>query len=289
LAIKDGKVMGNKTIDCKLIALDLDGTTLKEGGWLSDATREAIIAALDAGYIVVPTTGRTLSEIPDEMMSISGIRYVIAANGARVMDLVNGEEIFSDLITLDTTKKIIEHLYTHDLIFQVYSEGVSYCDERFMAEVVRFFGDTDSNYSWLAERIRFVQHLPSYFEKAGRQTEKITVNSLTGEKRIFMEKVLSEIPTVAATSSDPINMEINSATANKGAALLQLSQVLGISNKHILAIGDGDNDIEMLSFAGFSVAMANASPGAKRAASYLTVSNNDDGVPVVFRKFLGIQ
>ena len=119
-------------------------------------------------------------------MAISGIRYVIAANGARVMDLDSEEEIFSDLITLDTTKKIIEHLYTHNLVFQVYSEGVSYCDERFMPEVVRFFGDRDSNYAWIAERIRFVQHLPSYFEKDGRQTEKITVNSLTGEKRTFI-------------------------------------------------------------------------------------------------------
>ena len=137
--------------------------------------------------------------------------------------------------------------------------------------------------------MRFIQNLPAYFEKGGRQTEKITVNLLTGEKRTIIEKVLEEIPSVAATSSDPINMEINSVTANKGAALLQLSTILGISREHILAIGDGDNDIEMLSFAGFSVAMANASDGAKRAASYVTVSNNEDGVPVVFRKFLGIE
>ncbi len=281
--------MGNKAIDCKLIALDLDGTTLKEGGWLSDTAREAIIAAIAAGYIVVPTTGRALSEIPDEIMSISGIRHVIVANGASVIDLSNGEEIFSDLITLDTTNKIVEHLYSHDLFFQVYSEGASYCDERFMQDVIRFFGDSDANYAWLAQRMRFIQNLPAYFEKGGRQTEKITVNLLTGEKRTIIEKVLEEIPSVAATSSDPINMEINSVTANKGAALLQLSTILGISREHILAIGDGDNDIEMLSFAGFSVAMANASDGAKRAASYVTVSNNEDGVPVVFRKFLGIE
>ena len=55
-----------------------------------------------------------------------------------------------------------------------------------------------------------------------------------------------------------------------------------------MSIGDGNNDIEMLSVAGFSVAMGNAEPCVKQVSSYVTVSNNDDGVVAVFRKFLGI-
>jgi len=145
------------------------------------------------------------------------------------------------------------------------------------------------NYYWLAERIRFVKDLPAYFEKAKRHVEKITVNRLIGEDRKIIEQALSEITSVTTTSSDPRNMEINSATANKGAALLELIRGLGILPEHVMSIGDGNNDIEMLSVAGFSVAMGNAEPGVKQAASYVTVSNNDDGVAVAFRKFLGLE
>jgi len=274
--------------DYKLIALDLDGTALKDGGWLSDVTRKVISNAVLAGFLVVPTTGRTLTEIPDEILAIPGIRYAIVSNGASIMDLENDEEIYSDLISLDSAKILFDLLYAQNVAFQAYSEGVSFCDERFMAEVVGHFGGRDKNYYWLAERIRFVKNLPAYFEKAKRHIEKITVNRIIGEDRIMIEQALAEISTVVTTSSDPRNMEINSATANKGSALLELSRGLGILPEHVMAIGDGNNDIEMLSVAGFSVAMGNAEPGAKQVASYVTVSNNDDGVVVVFRKFLGI-
>lgn len=272
----------------KLIALDLDGTALKDGGWLSDVTRKAISDAILAGFLVVPTTGRTLTEIPDEILAIPGIRFAIVSNGASIMDLENDEEIYSDLIPLDSAKILFDLLYAQNVAFQAYSEGVSFCDERFMAEVVSYFGGRDKNYYWLAERIRFVKNLPAYFEKAKRHIEKITVNRLIGEDRIMIEQALVEISTLVTTSSDPRNMEINSATANKGSALLELSRGLGILPEHVMAIGDGNNDVEMLSVAGFSVAMGNAEPVVKQVASYVTVSNNDDGVVVVFRKFLGI-
>jgi len=274
--------------DYKLIALDLDGTALKDGGWLSDVTREAINSAVLAGFLVVPTTGRTLTEIPDEILAIPGIRYAIVSNGASIMDLENDEEIYSDLISLDSAKILFDLLYAQNIAFQVNSEGVSFCDERFMAEVVSYFGGRDKNYYWLAERIRFVKNLPAYFEKAKRHVEKITVYRLIGDDRIMIERVLSEITSVTTTSSDPRNMEINSATANKGSALLELIRGLGILPEHVMSIGDGNNDIEMLSVGGFSIAMGNAEPCVKQVSSYVTVSNNDDGVVVAFRKFLGI-
>ena len=273
----------------KLIALDLDGTALQDGGWLSDATRKAINSAVLAGFIVVPTTGRTLSEIPDEILAIPGIRFAIVSNGASIMDLEKDEEIYSDLIPLVSAKKLFDLLYEQNIAFQAYSEGVSFCDERYMAEVAGYFGGRDKNYYWLAERIRFVKDLPAYFEKAKRHVEKITVNRLIGEGRVLIDQAFAEIDSVVTTSSDPRNMEINSATANKGSALLELCRGLGILPEHIMAIGDGNNDIEMLSVAGFSIAMGNAEQGAKQVASYVTVSNNDDGVAVALRKFLGIE
>ena len=270
----------------KLAAIDLDGTALDKGGWLNDVTRTAIEKAIADGVIVVPTTGRTLSEIPDELMEIPGIRFAIVSNGASVMDLENDEEIYSDLIPHDAAMTIFTLLLEQNADFVVYSEGVSFCDDRFMPQVVSYFGGRGSNFAFLTERIRFVNNLPAYFEKAKRTVEKITVNKLIGEVREKVEKALAEIPSIGTTTSDSKNLEINSVTAHKGSALKQLTCGLGIEAKQVLAIGDGNNDLEMLQFAGFSVAMGNAPASVRLAASYVTVTNEDNGLAVAFRKFL---
>ena len=274
--------------DFKLIAIDLDGTSLKKNGHFSDATRNAIEKAIAAGIMVVPTTGRTLSEIPDEIRALPGMKYAIIANGASIMDLENDEEIYSDLIPLDVAAEIFKQSYAQNLTFYAYSEGISYCDERFMNDSISHFGAGGANYSWLAERVRFVTDLSAYFAKGKRTVEKIGIYKVTATEREILEKTVAAFPEIVITSSDYVNMEINSATANKGSALLQLCSGLGITPKEIMAIGDGNNDVEMLTVAGFSVAMGNAVPRAKQAASYITVTNEEEGLAAAFRKFLRV-
>ena len=63
---------------------------------------------------------------------------------------------------------------------------------------------------------------------------------------------------------------------------------LGISQSETAAFGDGDNDVEMLSFAGVGIAMANATPACLQAADFVTKSNSEDGVAWGMERFLGI-
>ena len=70
----------------RLIALDLDGTALREHREMTERTREAILAALDAGILVVPSTGRSYRDIPGEVRNIPGIPYFLTSNGARVLE-----------------------------------------------------------------------------------------------------------------------------------------------------------------------------------------------------------
>lgn len=274
--------------DFKLIAIDLDGTALKKNGHFSDAARKAIENAVAAGIMVVPSTGRTLSEIPDEIRALPGMKYAIIANGASVMDLEKDEEIYSDLIPLHIANEIFIQSYAQNLTFFVYSEGISYCDERFMADAVSYFSAGGANYSWLAERIRFVTDLSAYFAKGKRTVEKIGIHKVTKAAREIFDKSVDAFPEITVTSSDDLNMEINSYSANKGSALLQLCTGLGIKPEETMAIGDGNNDVEMLTVAGFSIAMGNAVPRAKQAASYITVTNEEEGLAAAFRKFLRV-
>lgn len=58
----------------------------------------------------------------------------------------------------------------------------------------------------------------------------------------------------------------------------RLTDQLGIQSNEVLAIGDNENDLSMLQFAGISVAMGNAAQTIKQQADYVTKSNEEDGV-----------
>ncbi len=81
-------------------------------------------------------------------------------------------------------------------------------------------------------------------------------------------------------------LEILPPKIDKAYALQKLIQKLGINREEVIACGDGYNDITMLQFAGLGVAMENATEQTKKAADYITLSNDDDGVAFVIQKFI---
>lgn len=73
---------------------------------------------------------------------------------------------------------------------------------------------------------------------------------------------------------------------DKGKGIHRLGELYGITADEIMALGDSQNDLDMLKAAGFPVAMANAVDEVKAVASYVTASNNDDGVAAAVEKFV---
>ena len=86
--------------------------------------------------------------------------------------------------------------------------------------------------------------------------------------------------------SDPFFLEILPPGIDKAYGLEKLIRVLGIQREEVIACGDGYNDITMLQFAGLGVAMENAQEATKKAADYITLSNDNDGVAHVIEKFI---
>ena len=78
---------------------------------------------------------------------------------------------------------------------------------------------------------------------------------------------------------------MNLAGTNKGNALRILCEKLGISPDEVMAMGDAENDLEMLRFVGYSVAMGNASDEVKSVARYETDTNDRHGVAKAIRKY----
>ena len=82
------------------------------------------------------------------------------------------------------------------------------------------------------------------------------------------------------------NIEVNHRSANKGAGLKQLCQILKLEPGTVMAIGDSDNDLRMLEFAGLSIAMGNASDDIKAVANHVTLPFYEDGVAHAIEKYV---
>jgi hypothetical protein len=84
----------------------------------------------------------------------------------------------------------------------------------------------------------------------------------------------------------PQFLEIVPAKSSKGTGVAWLLDYLGISPANVLAMGDGENDAEMLRLAGIGAAMQNAMQAAKEAADVVIPSNNEDGVAAAIQQYV---
>ena len=267
-------------MDIKIIALDLDGTTLNFKKQLTEATKSAIQEAIQAGIHVIPSTGRTLCNIPRDILGIPGIRYINGANGAAVTDLKTGQVLYHDFIPMDTALILLERLKKFDVEVSMYVHGKMFDYEAFDPRVLMHYPTARQ-----MPRI-YVPDLATCLALNGWDIEKLFIffldQILTGE----IEKDIADISGISLCSSDTHNLEINSATVDKGKSLLRLGEMLGISRDQIMAIGDGGNDLSMLRAVGHPVAMGNAIPAVKELAEFVTLSCEEDGVAHMIHQIL---
>ncbi len=275
----------------KLIALDLDGTVLNSCGYISDKTLTAIKMAIEKGVQVVLATGRSVGLICDEIKSIEKITYAISSNGAAVVNLRKNEIVFSNFITIDILKKIIEIIKYYPIVVEFYSNGNAYIDEEVFINPVKY-GLSEKFLNLMSDNHNLIKNIFSTVEDRSeckwiKCVEKINIPFLKDDmKNEVYNSLLSINDKVKITSSVEDNLEINIHSANKGAGLEKLSELIGIDLKEIAAIGDNNNDIEMLQMAGIGIAMGNANEDIKSKANFITLDNDKDGAAVAILKIL---
>lgn len=101
-----------------------------------------------------------------------------------------------------------------------------------------------------------------------------------------VQKRLQTLPGLEITSSWPQELELMPQNVNKGRAVGELALKLGLTADEVMTLGDYDNDLTMIRYAGYGVAMGNAADCVKAAASYQTLSNDENGVAAAIRRFV---
>ena len=269
----------------KMVGLDLDGTLLTTEKKVTPYTKAVLEQALAQGVVVLVSTGRPISAVPKEILEISGMKYAVTSNGARVLDLETKGVICESMLSMETAEKFLDILDHYDAIQEIFINGVAYVRSRELVRVYDYFLNSSMAEYVLNTRVH-VEDVRKILHEKKSPVDKVHGMFKNAEDMQAAYEEMKDIPGVVIVSSIGNNWEINKEGTDKGKGLLKLGEILGIKREEIMACGDGMNDLEMLKTVGFGVAMENGRPEVKAVADYITESNDKDGVAKAIEKFV---
>ena len=268
----------------KLIAIDMDGTLLNEKKHIDKAEKEAIHEAIEAGIKIVLCTGRPLYGILPfyEELGLSELDsegYVILNNGCSIHKTKDWELIDQVNFTSDDIDYLYKFSEGYDINFTLVNDYYYFNidDRKPTDELITDAGFVFSDITNIS------------LKEAKNGKHKIIKIMFLGNPNIMAnfqkenESILKD--KYSSVLSQPYIYEILPKGNNKGTGLKKLAKKLGIKQEEIMAIGDGNNDIEMFEYAHYSVAMENGTKPARKAAKYQTDSNENNGVAKAIRKY----
>ena len=268
-----------------IIALDLDGTLLNSKKELSEGNLAALKKAADAGWEIVPTTGRFYGGMPDFIRGLPFVHYAITINGAYVEDLLEGNEIYTAEMPYKQAIDIMKYLDKLPVIYDCYMDNDAFMTEALKAKVDEIVENPRIRKMFYDLR-KPVPELKEFLENRGQDVQKIQFFTKDANLRLeLLEELPKVFENIAVSSSSPQNIEINQAKATKGLALIALAEYLGLDRTKTIAMGDGLNDISMLEEAGIGIAMANGCNEALDAADWMTSHCDEDGVAKAIEKY----
>ena len=264
-------------MNVKLLALDLDGTTLRNNNTLSAKVRKALELAINNNIEVIIASGRPYGSMPESVLSIEGINYVISSNGASIHDK-NRKRIYSNLLNENDVLNLLEITRSHDLIFEAFIDGLTYTDRRYIEDPLKY-GCSEAYIDYVQASHGCIDDMRKFIYDHRNELDSVEYVCTEKNLREAVRKTIeAEIEGFYITSSSENFVEFMDKNATKGNAVKWLCDNLKIDIKHTSACGNADNDADMIAQAGLGVAVKNASKRCLEEANLVVPSNNDDGV-----------
>jgi Cof subfamily protein (haloacid dehalogenase superfamily) len=261
-----------------LIALDIDGTVLREDGVMNDPVVEAVGRVRDDGHEVMLATGRSVAmTLP--ILDRLGIEpeYVVCSNGAitlkRDPDAVMGYARFH-VETFDPSEVLTTIRENLD------AANYAVEDEHGYYRYTGFF--PDGTLGAASEKVTFEQLLITHATRVVVISPEHRIEDfLSVVEKMGLHKVSYNVGWTAWLDIAPDGV-------NKATALERVRDLLGVPRSRVMAVGDGRNDIDMLEWAsveGRGVAMGQAPDEVRAVSSEVTLSDIEDGVAVLLSAF----
>lgn len=265
-----------------LIAFDLDGTLVDDDKKISPSAYASIMEVQKLGMTVVIASGRPTygcRHIAKELHLDEYGGYIISYNGGKITSMRDGQVLSRNTMSLDLLRDLFEKV--KDL------EGVTMLSYINQAIVTNKEGNKYVEMESFVDNGMPIQVSEDFPFNLTREPFKAALvgdrDRLAPLKTELIEMYKGRLTLL--TSAENF-IEIIPYGVDKGAALEFLLADIGLSKENVIAVGDNYNDLRMIQLAGLGVAMANATEAVKRAANYITLSNNEDGIRHLLNKYI---
>ncbi|MDR1247684.1 MAG: Cof-type HAD-IIB family hydrolase [Treponema sp.] len=271
----------------RLLVCDLDGTLLNSRKLISPENLAAIREAQAKGIFVTLCSGRVpeMLEAYARQLAIRG--PLIAANGAVIFDTRTREMPYRNCADRERTRALLRFCLDRGMdIVVASSSGCWHAPGS--ARIRRFeqYNEIAGQYDPPLPPLSLRLFDPDYQEALGGAIYKVLVSGLSPEEQALVEEQVRSIGNLSVTSSEQGLADIGACGISKGEGIRILAELLGIERNKICGIGDYQNDIPMLEYAGLSIAMGNADDAVKSRALAVTAANDEDGVALAIRRFM---
>jgi 5-amino-6-(5-phospho-D-ribitylamino)uracil phosphatase len=283
----------------KLLALDLDGTTLNSTGKVPDANRDAIKAAEDAGVLVTIATGRRFRDAQPLGLELGLNAPLITHNGALLKFAESMETVDVSLLSNATSLEIISvgKRFGGDALVSVDPQGQgtllydNISDHNIPLKKYLRWSETLHGVEIGRQGVEQVASL----ERSVQREDVVHISfSGTCSPMVELERQLREelgsTVTLLATIYPQLDftlLDILPPDASKGHGVARIAEMNGISPSEVMVIGDNFNDLQMLEYAGTPVVMGNADDKLHTMGEfYTTLTNDQSGVAAAIDRFI---
>lgn len=271
----------------QIIGLDLDGTLLNDQKAICDRNIEVLMRAKEEGAKIVLCSGRAPEGMQREL-KILGLKekgqYAVGLNGAVVYEADTGKVIHQTLMQPEAVRTMVEtgRKFRDRMNIQLYTSGQVYV-ERWDETTDYYEKATGSHPKLVDDVLEFVNETIKivFFHKGEFD---YTLEKITKLKNDCLPSVPQGTQCVI---SAPYLVEFLDESIDKGIGMDILAKYLNVPQSDVMCVGDQENDMPMLKYAGLSVVMANGAPHVKELAHYVTeIDNNEGGVAEAVEKFV---
>lgn len=275
--------------EIKLIAIDIDGTLLTPDAKITPRTRAAIEAAQQKGIIVTLATSRRYIGAREIATELGLELPLIIYDGALIVHHPSQAILHSQPLSAMVGAQAIEIFQRNGVQPVIQPSEI----ERCVLEEV-WLGPAEHDQAELATYLSFSLHRlrrMTYEQLCAGNVNPLRVVAFASEEAI--ETLIPEISlldcswhTIARGSYACAELSIMHPHCSKASGVAALASHYKISMEQVMALGDNNNDIEMLQAVGWGVAMGQASPRVRAAAKAVTATNQEDGVAQAIERYI---
>jgi len=261
----------------KMIGLDIDGTLLNSKHQITTETNKAIKTAVnEKGIPVILVSARMPKGIIFLQRELEIEAPIICYSGALVLDK-NGEILSQKYMSVSDIKEVYAAAKKLGVHVSLYK------DDEWCIEKMDEWAKQEYEITSIIPNVINFEFLFEAWGKEGSGANKILC--MADPDKINLLKDQLKIDSLNIYPSKPTYLEIMPKEASKTSAIEILRKKFNVKQREILAAGDNYNDMDMIEYAGLGVAMGNAPDEVKRCADFVTLSNDEDGVAKVIKKF----